>query len=232
MIEEARHEASYSSACCRLMQLSMLKRVVGQVPAVLPCGLSTVSFAELEAATAGFDPHRIIGRGGFGPVYRGEWKGRTVAVKKCDSDTAQGEREARREMRVLAHYRHRALVPLLAVSLPEPSGPPSPVCLVYPYMLGGALDSALAGASPPLAARRLRIAADAAAGLEYLHAPGGLLAPVLHRDVKSSNILLDEALNARIADFGLARPAAGCRMTAGVGTFPYTDPAYLRTGTV
>jgi serine/threonine protein kinase len=201
-----------------------------QVPALLPSGLSTVPFAELEAATENFNPNRIIGRGGFGAVYRGEWNGRSVAVKKCDSDAAQGAREARREMRVLAHYRHRALVPLLGVCLPDSGGPASEICLIYPLMPGGALDDALLGDSPPPAARRLRIAADAAAGLEYLHRPGGALAQVLHRDVKSSNILLDAELNARVADVGLARPQTGSRMTAGVGTFAYMDPAYLAAG--
>ena len=71
----------------------------------------------------------------------------------------------------------------------------------------GSLDAALADRATPLpAAARLRIAADAAAGLAYLHAPGGGLAPLLHRDVKSANVLLDAALRARVADVGLARP--------------------------
>ncbi len=94
---------------------------------------------------------------------------------------------------------------------------------------GGALDTALAdGAARPLgAAARLQIAADAAAGLACLHAPGGGLGALLHRDVKSSNVLLDEGLRARVSDVGLARPQRGATMTAGVGS----DSARLATST-
>ncbi len=99
-------------------------------------------------------------------------------------------------------------------------------------MPGGSLDRALAyrAAQPLNAAARLRIAADAAAGLAYLHAPGARLAPMLHRDIKSSNVLLDGDLRARVADVGLARPQRGAAMTAGVGTFGCLDPEYFETG--
>ena len=96
-------------------------------------------------------------------------------------------------------------------------------------MPGGDLQQALAvrAERPMAAAARLRIAADAAAGLAYLH--GGLPA-VFHRDVKSSNVLLGEGLRARIADVGVARPQRGATMTGGVGTFGYMDPEYFATG--
>ena len=99
-------------------------------------------------------------------------------------------------------------------------------------MAGGGLDEALfARAARPLdAAARLRIAADAAAGLAYLHAPGGGLAPLLHRDVKSANVLLDAGLRARLADVGLARPQRGATGTAGVGTYGYLDPEFIALG--
>ncbi len=99
-------------------------------------------------------------------------------------------------------------------------------------MARGGLDEALAArATRPLdAAARLRIAADVAAGLAFLHSPGGGLAALLHRDIKSSNVLLDEGLRARVSDVGLARPQQGTKMTAGVGTFGYLDPEYIGTG--
>jgi serine/threonine protein kinase len=141
-------------------------------------------------------------------------------------DSLQGLREALREVSVLGSYRHPHLVPLVCFSLSRQGGLQE-ACLVYPLMTGGALDSALADRSARVltAAARLRIAADAAAGLAYLHAPGGGLGALLHRDVKSSNVLLDEGLRARIADVGLARPLRGATMTAGVGTWGYLDPS-------
>ena len=143
----------------------------------------------------------------------------------------QGVPELLREVTVLGNYHHEHLVPLLSFSLSRPEGRQE-ACLVYPLMAGGGLDQALAArAAHPLdAATRLRIAADAAAGLAYLHAPGGGLGPLLHRDVKSSNVLLDAGLRARVADVGLARPQHGATMTMGVGTFGYMDPVYLATG--
>ena len=143
----------------------------------------------------------------------------------------QGLREMLREVAVLGSYRHQHLVPLVCFCLSRQSGVQE-ACLVYPLMARGGLDQALADrATRPLgAAARLRIAADAAAGLSYLHAPGGGLAAILHRDVKSSNVLLDEGMRARVGDVGLARPQRGAAMTAGVGTFGYFDPEYVETG--
>jgi len=146
-------------------------------------------------------------------------------------DSQQGLREALREVAVLGSYRHPHLVPLVAFCLARHDGRQE-ACLVYPLMPGGGLDRALAdrAARPLGAAARLRIAADAAAGLAYLHSPGGGLGPLLHRDVKSSNVLLDGGLRARVADVGLARPQRGATMTAGVGTWGYLDPEYVESG--
>ena len=132
---------------------------------------------------------------------------------------------------MLGKHRHQNLVPLLCFCLAREGGRQE-ACLVYPLMPGGALDRALAdrAARPLGAAARLRIAADAAAGLAYLHAPGGGLGALLHRDVKSSNVLLDEGLRARVADVGLARPQHGATMSLGVGTFGYMDPGYFESG--
>jgi serine/threonine protein kinase len=152
------------------------------------------------------------------------------ACAPCQT-SLQGLREVLREVTVLGSYRHPHLVPLVCFSLSRQRGQQE-ACLVYPLMPSGDLNSALAdrAARPLGAAARLRIAADTAAGLAYLHAPGGGLAALLHRDVKSSNVLLDEGLRARVGDVGLARQQCGATMTAGVGTFGYIDPEYFSTG--
>jgi serine/threonine protein kinase len=132
----------------------------------------------------------------------------------------QGIPEFLREVTVLGIYRHPHLVPFLSFSLSRLNDQQE-ACLVYPLMVRGGLDQALAdrtlAAHPLDAAARLRIAVDTAAGLAYLHAPGAGLAPMLHSDVKSSNVLLDEGLRARVADVGLARPQSWVAMTVGVG---------------
>ena len=256
---------------------------VRPVAQALSGGICTASFAELAAATRDFAAGSILGRGGFGPVYRGEWGGQAVAIKRLDQaspsplyrvvpDSDQGDLqwfetndfaafqgastvnrvrvtaahrpdvwlgqaslqglpEFLREVTVLGVYRHPHIVPLLSFSLSRREGQQE-ACLVYPLMARGGLDQALAArAAHPLdAAARLRIAADVAAGLAFLHGPGAGLAPMLHRDVKSSNVLLDGELRARVSDVGLARPQSGATMTAGVGTFGYIDPEYFATG--
>ncbi len=204
---------------------------VRSVAQALSGGVCTASHAELAAATRNFAAGSILGRGGFGPVYRGNWGGQAVAIKRLDPASLQGVREAVWEVTILGSYRHPHVVPLLCFSLSRHCGQQE-ACLVYPLMTRGGLDEALAAraACPLKAAARLRIAADVAAGLAFLHAPGAGLAPMLHRDVKSSNVLLDEGLRARVADVGLARPQRGGTMTAGVGTFGYIDPAYCATG--
>ena len=124
-----------------------------------------VSFAALEAATAGFDMTRVIGRGGFGPVLRGEWRGRDVAIKKLDTSSLQGDVEFGRELRVLSTCRHSALVPLLAFSM----GAGAPLCLVYPFMSGGTLSERLRATDDERAlsaATRLDAAAAIARALE------------------------------------------------------------------
>ncbi len=136
--------------------------------------------------------------------------------------------ELLREVAVLCTYRHQHILPLVCFSLSR-QGCQQEACLVYPLMLSGGLDNALACSyTRPLgAAVRLRIAADTAAGLAYLHAPLGGLAPLLHHNFKSSNVLLDEGLRARVADVGLARQQHGA---TGVDISGYIDPEYLETG--
>jgi serine/threonine protein kinase len=136
----------------------------------------------------------------------------------------QGVPELLRDVTVLGNYQHQHIVPLLCYSLSRLGGQQQ-ACLVYPFMPGGSLASVLALRTARLlgAAARLRIAADVAAGLAYLHAPGAGLVALLHRNVKSSKVLLDERRRACVADVGLP-------MRFGGGALGYIDPEYLMTG--
>ncbi|KAM3296783.1 hypothetical protein ACQJBY_038901 [Aegilops geniculata] len=194
---------------------------------------AVITLDEVVKATGDFDETRIVGCGGFGMVYRATLAdGRDVAVKRLSGDFHQMEREFRAEVEALSRVRHRNLVAL------------SGYCrlgkdvrlLIYPYMENGSLDHWLherAGAGKdalPWPAR-LRIARGAARGLAHLHGGGGGGgARVMHRDVKSSNILLDAAMEARLGDFGLARLARGSDdthvTTDLVGTLGYIPPEY------
>ncbi|KAM3317319.1 hypothetical protein ACQJBY_035142 [Aegilops geniculata] len=192
---------------------------------------TVITLDEVVKATGDFDETRIVGCGGFGMVYRATLAdGRDVAVKRLSGDFHQMEREFRAEVEALSRVRHRNLVALRGycrlgkdVRL-----------LIYPYMENGSLDHWLheradAGKDALQWPARLRIARGAARGLAHLHGGGGG-ARVMHRDVKSSNILLDAAMEARLGDFGLARLARGSDdthvTTDLVGTLGYIPPEY------
>ncbi|CAL4951698.1 unnamed protein product [Urochloa decumbens] len=190
-------------------------------------------FAVLREATNNFDERLVIGAGGFGKVYRAVLPGGggTVAVKRASPESRQGAREFRAEVELLSGLRHRHLVPLVGYC--DDAGE---LALLYEYMEHGSLRSRLygGGATPPLSwAQRLEALAGAARGLLYLHT--ALSTPVIHRDVKSSNILLDGGLAGRVADFGLSRSGPEPELgethvsTAVKGSFGYVDPEYART---
>ncbi len=183
-----------------------------------------LSYQALADATNGFDAANIVGRGGFGPVHRGELDGRAVAVKVLEDAGGQGMQEFQREVDILSRCRHENIVPLLACAMT----PGRPLCLVYAFMEGGALSDALRNPAALSADQRLRVAEDVARGLAYLHEQD-----VVHRDIKSANILLDGEGRARVADAGLARDvnAQTTTMTRGlaVGSPGYLDPEYAET---
>ncbi|TVU21757.1 hypothetical protein EJB05_31414, partial [Eragrostis curvula] len=202
--------------------------------AAYPAAASSYRFplAVVRAATNDFDERLVVGRGGFGAVYRGalpgmDGAGATVAVKRAAPESRQGAREFRAEVETLSALRHRHLVSLVGYC--DEAGE---LILLYEYMAGGSLRSRL----PALTwAQRLDACAGAAAGLLYLHTAMSSK-PVIHRDVKSSNILLDAGLAAKLADFGLSRagPEPGLDhethvSTAVKGSFGYVDPEYART---
>ena len=174
-----------------------------------------------------------IGRGSYGPVYSGQWNGRQVAVKMRDerfrgAELDEAESFFRRETSLLGQISHPRLISLLC-------SVGSHGCLVFPLMIGGDLRAALDNHGQPLtAAERLRVAADVASGLALLHSPHGQFGQIFHRDLTSRNILLDEQRQAKIADFGLARPqmrrSFGHGTIGAVGTDGYIDPEYMFTG--
>lgn len=181
------------------------------------------SYSDVLKMTKNFQ--RVLGKGGFGTVYHG-FSGETqVAVKMLSSTSAQGYKQFQAEVKCLLRVHHRNLTSLIGYC-----DEGSNLGLVYEHMANGNLAEHLSGSNTvPLSwERRLIIAKEAAQGLEYLH--NGCKPPIIHRDVKPTNILLNEDFQAKLADFGLSRTfavEADTHITTVVsGTPGYLDPEY------
>ncbi|KAL1834895.1 hypothetical protein ACET3Z_004546 [Daucus carota] len=191
------------------------------------------SFRELATATRNFRQECLIGEGGFGRVYRGKISkiGEVVAIKQLDRNGLQGNREFLVEVLMLSLLHHQNLVNLIGYCADGEQR-----LLVYEYMPLGSLEDHLLDlrpGQPPLNwSSRMKIALHAARGLEYLHDRAH--PPVIYRDLKSSNILLDEDFNAKLSDFGLAKlgPVGDKSHVSSrvMGTYGYCAPEYQRTG--
>ncbi|XP_071937672.1 proline-rich receptor-like protein kinase PERK8 isoform X1 [Coffea arabica] len=188
-------------------------------------------YEELAAATKGFSENNLLGEGGFGCVYKGVLAdGREVAVKQLKAGGGQGEREFRAEVEIISRIHHRHLVSLVGYCISDCQR-----ILVYDYVPNNTLHYHLHYESRPVMnwATRTKVATGAARGIAYLHEDCN--PRIIHRDIKSANILLDDNFEARVADFGLAKLAMeldACThvSTRVMGTFGYMAPEYATTG--
>ncbi|KAH0783176.1 hypothetical protein KY290_002774 [Solanum tuberosum] len=197
----------------------------GAVPQLT--GARFFSFEELKKWTNNFSETNDIGCGGYGKVYRGTLpNGELVAIKRALQGSAQGAREFKSEIELLSRIHHKNVVGLAGFCFYR-----AEQMLVYEYIPNGTLKDRLSGKTGIRLdwMRRLNIAIGAARGLQYLH--DLVSPPIIHRDIKSNNILLDGNLNAKVADFGLSRflGEKGHITTQVKGTMGYMDPEYYMT---
>ncbi|EEF40539.1 serine/threonine-protein kinase bri1, putative [Ricinus communis] len=195
--------------------------------------LRKLKFSQLIEATNGFSAESLIGCGGFGEVFKATLKdGSSVAIKKLIRLSCQGDREFMAEMETLGKIKHRNLVPLLGYcKIGEER------LLVYEFMEFGSLDEMLHGRVRTIDRRiltwdeRKKIARGAAKGLCFLH--HNCIPHIIHRDMKSSNVLLDHEMEARVSDFGMARLISALDTHLSVstlaGTPGYVPPEYYQS---
>ncbi|XP_047044899.1 proline-rich receptor-like protein kinase PERK1 [Lolium rigidum] len=190
---------------------------------------STFTYEELVRATDGFSDANLLGQGGFGYVHKGVLpSGKEIAVKQLKLGSGQGEREFQAEVEIISRVHHKHLVSLVGYCI---SG--GKRLLVYEFVTNNTLEFHLHGKGRPVLEWpiRLRIALGAAKGLAYIHED--CHPKIIHRDIKSSNILLDFKFEAKVADFGLAKFTSENNThvsTRVMGTFGYLAPEYASSG--
>ncbi|GLT83090.1 hypothetical protein SLE2022_013990 [Rubroshorea leprosula] len=188
-------------------------------------------FEMIVAATDDFSLSNKLGQGGFGPVYKGKIRGgQEIAVKRLSRSSGQGLEEFKNEVVLIAKLQHRNLVRLLGYCMKGDEK-----MLIYEYMPNRSLDSIVFDPKKCLLLSwemRYNIIVGVARGLQYLHQDSRLR--IVHRDLKTSNILLDEEMNPKISDFGMARIFDGKQTQANttrvVGTYGYMSPEYAIDG--
>ncbi|CAH2038359.1 unnamed protein product [Thlaspi arvense] len=204
--------------------------------AVIGTAKTLFSYEELSQITEGFCKRFVIGEGGFGCVFKGILcDGKPIAIKQLKSISAEGYREFKAEVEIISRVHHKHLVSLVGYCISEQHR-----FLIYEFVPNNTLDYHLHGKDLPVLewTRRVKIAIGAAKGLAYLHED--CHPKIIHRDIKSSNILLDDEYEAQaksifkfVADFGLARlndTAQSHISTRVMGTFGYLAPEYASSG--
>ncbi|KAJ6365849.1 hypothetical protein OIU76_030598 [Salix suchowensis] len=191
------------------------------------------SFLELEMATNGFDTSKQVGQGGYGKVYKGVLAdGTIVAIKRAHAGSLQGQKEFFTEIELMSRLHHRNLVPLVGYCFEQEDQ-----MLVYEFMPNGSVGHLLSGEfkRPASFSMRMSIALGSAKGILYLHTEAD--PPIIHRDIKANNILLDFKFTAKVSDFGISKlaPVQDCEGAAShistivKGTPGYLDPEYFLT---
>lgn len=190
---------------------------------------STFTYEELKVATDNFSEANLLGQGGFGYVHKGVLaNGKVAAIKQLKSGSGQGEREFQAEIEIISHVHHRHLVSLVGYCTFG-----SQRLLVYEFVPNKTLEFHLHGKDRPVMnwPTRMKIALGSARGLAYLHED--CQPKIIHRDIKSANILLDDSFEAKVADFGLAKHSLDTDThvsTRVMGTFGYLAPEYASSG--
>ncbi|XP_039060298.1 putative receptor-like protein kinase At4g00960 [Hibiscus syriacus] len=190
-----------------------------------------IDFHAVRAATENFSDANMLGRGGFGPVYKGKLEdGREVAIKRLSVNSGQGTREFKNEVMLLAKLQHRNLVKLLGFSFEQKER-----VLIYEFLPNSSLDNFIFDPVKRLLLnwdKRYRIIEGTAKGMVYLHEDSQYR--IIHRDLKAANILLDEEMNPKISDFGMAKLFVVDQTRADtskiVGTYGYMAPEYAWHG--
>ncbi|KAF3553019.1 hypothetical protein F2Q69_00010598 [Brassica cretica] len=195
----------------------------------IECGPHRFAYKELSKATNGFK--HLLGKGGFGQVFKGTLQGSEtkIAVKRVSHGSSQGMREFMAEIATIGRLRHPNLVRLLGYCRYKEE-----LYLVYDFMPNGSLDRYLYAESDQEQLtwdQRFKIIKDVASALAYLH--HGWLQVVVHRDIKPANVLIDDKMNASLGDFGLAKlydQGSEAQTSRVAGTFGYMAPELMRTG--
>ncbi|XP_020593901.1 G-type lectin S-receptor-like serine/threonine-protein kinase B120 [Phalaenopsis equestris] len=191
------------------------------------------TFHDMVAATDGFCFENLLGEGGFGPVYKGILPGgQQIAVKRLSESSRQGMEEFKNEVKLISKLQHSSLVRLEGFCIHGEE-----MMLIYEYMDNGSLEDFLFGSSKRERLdwkTRYNIIEGIARGLLYLHRDSRL--GVIHRDLKASNILLDEEMNPKISDFGIARifgkDSNETKTKRVIGTYGYMSPEYAMQGLI